>query len=122
MTSSHPPLRSYGRLKSRPIKPRQAALMETLLPALLSLHHEQDLPLVRLFEATCLAPARLLGLPCGRLARGAPADLVLVDIGAPVSIDAETLLSKSKNSPFDGRRLQGKVLRTLVGGRAVHSA
>ena len=67
-------------------------------------------------------PAALLGLDAGRIAVGAPADLVLCDIGAPVLIDAAKLLSKSKNSPFDGRRLQGRVLRTVVAGRTVHPA
>ncbi len=69
-----------------------------------------------------LAPANLLNLGCGRIAQGAPADLVLCDIDAPVVIDADQLVSKSKNSPFDGRRLQGRVLRTLVGGRTVFEA
>jgi len=61
-----------------------------------------------------IAPARMIGLPAGRLAAGTPADLVLCDINAPVVIDADKLLSKSKNSPFDGRSLQGRVLLTLV--------
>ncbi len=69
-----------------------------------------------------LAPANLLNLKAGRLAQGAPADLVLCDIAAPVVIDADKLVSKSKNSPFDGRRLQGRVLRTLVEGRTVFQA
>ena len=60
-----------------------------------------------------------LALPAGRLAKGAPADLVLCDLNAPLLIDADKLVSKSKNSPFDGRRLQGKVLRTVVDGRTV---
>ena len=67
-------------------------------------------------------PAGLLGLEAGVLAGGAPADLMLFDPGAPVVIDADALKSKSKNSPFDGRRLQGKVLLTVVGGRIVHDA
>jgi dihydroorotase len=54
------------------------------------------------------------------LAVGAPADLILFDPGAPVVVEADALKSKSKNSPFDGRRLQGKVLLTVVGGRIVH--
>ena len=58
--------------------------------------------------------------PSGVLAAGAPADLILFDAGAPVVVDANALKSKSKNSPFDGRRLQGKVLLTVVGGRIVH--
>ena len=94
--------------------------LETLLPALLSLHHEAGLSLLDLLRAVTLAPAQLLGLRSGRIALGAPADLVLADIGAPVVIDADQLLSKSKNSPFDGRRLQGQVLMTMVDGRIVH--
>ncbi|MBV8592727.1 MAG: dihydroorotase [Caulobacteraceae bacterium] len=94
--------------------------LETLLPALLTLHHEGRAPLVRLIEAATLAPARAIGLDCGRLAEGAPADLLLADIGAPRLIDAAALISKSKNSAFDGRRLQGEVLMTLVDGRVVY--
>jgi dihydroorotase len=96
--------------------------LETLLPALLTLHHEGRAPLVDLLAAVTLKPARLLSLDAGRLATGAPADLVLCDIGAPVRIDADKLISKSKNSPFDGRSLQGKVLLTLVDGRVVFDA
>lgn len=96
--------------------------LQTLLPALLTLHHEGRMPLAELIRTVTLAPAQLIGLSAGRLAAGAPADLVLCDIDAPVVIDADKLLSKSKNSPFDGRRLQGKVLLTLVDGRIVHRA
>jgi dihydroorotase len=96
--------------------------LETFLPALLSLHHEAGLELLDLFRAVTLAPAQLIGLRAGRLTPGAPADLVLVDIDAPVLIDAAQLMSKSKNSPFDGRRLQGRVLMTMVDGRVVHQA
>ena len=96
--------------------------LETLLPALLSLHHEDRAPLIDLIATVTLKPARLLGLDAGRLARGAPADLALCDIGAPIRVDADRLISKSKNSPFDGRSLQGKVLLTVVDGRIVHDA
>lgn len=94
--------------------------LETLLPALLSLHHDGRLPLVDLMRTVTLAPAQFLGLPTGRLASGAPADLVLCDLTAPVIIDADKLVSKSKNSPFDGRRLQGQVVMTVCGGQIVH--
>jgi dihydroorotase len=96
--------------------------LETLLPALLAFHHERRIPLIDLIRAVTVAPADLLGLPAGRLAKGAPADLVLCDLAAPIIVDADKLVSKSKNSPFDGRRLQGKVLRTLVDGRTVYRA
>lgn len=93
--------------------------LQTLLPALLTFHHEGLIDLMTLIRAVTVAPADLLGLPAGRLAKGAPADLVLCDLDAPLIIDADKLVSKSKNSPFDGRRLQGKVLRTVVDGRTV---
>ena len=96
--------------------------LETLLAALLILHHERQVPLPQLLRPVTTAPADLLGLRAGRLARGAPADLVLFDLDAPVVIDADALISKSKNSPFDGRRLQGKVLRTVAEGRTIYEA
>jgi dihydroorotase len=96
--------------------------LETLLPALLAFHHDGSVPLIDLIRAVTLTPASLLGLRAGRLAPGAPADLVLCDIGAPIIVDADRLRSKSKNSAFDGRRLQGQVLMTLVDGRVVYRA
>ena len=96
--------------------------MQTLLPALLTFHHEGRIPLIDLIRTVTSAPADLLGLESGRLGQGVPADLVLCDINAPLIIDADKLISKSKNSPFDGRRLQGKVLRTVVDGRTVFGA
>jgi len=94
--------------------------LETLLAALLALHHDERAPLVDLIASVTLKPAKLLGLNAGRLSKGAPADLVLCDIGAPVLIDADKLISKSKNSPFDGRRLQGQVKMTMVAGRTIY--
>jgi dihydroorotase len=96
--------------------------LETLLPALLTLAHEDRVSLVDLIRSVTLKPAQLLGLDAGRLSPGSVADLVLCDIGAPVIIDADQLISKSQNSPFDGRRLQGKVLLTMVAGRVAHRA
>ena len=93
--------------------------LETLLSALVTLHHAEGLTLADLLAKVTVAPANLMGLKAGRLAQGAPADLVLFDPDAPVVIDADKLISKSKNSPFDGRRLQGRVLRTVVEGRTV---
>jgi len=94
--------------------------LETLLPASLRLFHAGALDLPALFRALSLNPARRLGLPQGRLAEGAPADLVLFDPDAPFVLDRFTLRSKSKNTPFDGARLEGKVLSTWVGGIRVH--
>lgn len=96
--------------------------LQTLLPAALRLVHAGHLDLAQLFRALSLNPARRLGLPQGRLAEGAPADLVLFDPDAPFVLDRFTLLSKSKNTPFDGARMEGKVLATWVGGTRVFAA
>jgi dihydroorotase len=93
--------------------------LETLLPAAMQLHHA-GVTLPALWRALSLNPARLLGLPAGRIAAGAPADLVLFDADAPFVLDRATLRSKSKNTPYDLRRMQGKVLRCWVGGREVY--
>jgi len=97
-----------------------ATALETLLPGILSLHHNGGAPLLPLLKAVTQRPAELLGLPQGRLAKGAPADLILVDLGKPYRLDSEKLLSKSKNSPFDEKLLQGMVQRTFVGGKTVY--
>lgn len=97
-----------------------AVALETLLPAALRLVHAGALDLPRLFRALSRNPARRLGLPGGRLAEGAPADLVLFDPDAPFVLDRFQLRSKSKNTPFDGARLQGKVMATFVGGTRVY--
>ncbi len=93
--------------------------LETLLPAALRLYHAGQIDLPHLFRALSLNPARRLGLPQGRMAEGAPADLVLFNPDTPFVLDRFTLKSKSKNTPFDGARMEGKVLATFVGGRQV---
>ncbi len=97
-----------------------AVALETLLPAALRLYHAGDLTLPALFRALSLNPANRLGLECGRLAVGAPADLVLFDPDAPFVMNRFSLQSKSKNTPYDGQRMQGKVLKTFVAGNMVH--
>lgn len=96
--------------------------LETMLPVLLRLYHSGELELPTLFRALSLNPAKRLGLPAGRLAQGAPADLVLFDADKPFVLDRFKLKSKSKNTPFDSARLQGKVLGTWVSGNRVFKA
>ena len=93
--------------------------LETLLPALLSIALREEIPLAVALKPVTSGPADLLGLPQGRLAKGAPADLVLFDPAAPWACDRDDLSSRSKNSPFDGRKLEGRVLRTWVNGATV---
>jgi len=94
--------------------------LETLLPVTLEMVHNKHLSLVQALRLVTSAPADLLGLEAGRLKKGAPADLVLLDPEKPWKFEADRSLSKSKNSPFDGRLLQGRVLRTVVDARTVH--
>jgi dihydroorotase len=93
--------------------------LETLLPAALRLYHAGQLDMPTLFRALSLNPAKRLGLPQGRLSVGAPADLVLFDPYAPYLLDRTKLRSKSKNTPFDGCRMEGKVIATYVAGENV---
>ncbi|THD85867.1 dihydroorotase [Aliigemmobacter aestuarii] len=96
-----------------------AVALETFLPAAMALYHAGAMDLPGLWRAMALNPARRLGLPQGRLAIGAPADLVLFDPDAPFVLDRSSLRSKSKNTPFDGRRMEGKVWATFVAGEQV---
>lgn len=120
ITSAHSPAPAEDkRLPFADAQPGAVGL-ETLLPAALSLHHEHGLELIEVLRPLTFGPAALLGLDRGSVHEGAPADLVLFDPGAPRSIDASQLVSRSRNSPFDGRLLQGRVRMTLVDGRIVY--
>lgn len=96
--------------------------LETLLPGALTLHHKGDVALNTLIRAMTQRPAELLKLPQGRLAKGAPADVIVADLGAPFRLDSDKLKSKSKNSPFDEKLLQGAVKRTFIAGKQVFGA
>jgi dihydroorotase len=93
--------------------------LETLLPAAIRLTHSGDLSLPELWRALSLNPAKRLGLDTGRLSVGAPADLVMFDPDAPFIMDRFKLRSKSKNTPYDEARMQGRVRATFVAGRQV---
>jgi dihydroorotase len=96
--------------------------LETLLPLSLTLHHKGEMTLLDLLARLTIAPARILGLPLGRLQRGAAADLVLFDLDRPWIVDADKFRSKSKNTPFEEWPVQGQVLRTAVAGRTLFAA
>ena len=93
--------------------------LETLLPAAMRLYHAGAIDLPTLWRALSLNPAKRLGLASGRLAAHAPADLVLFDPNAPFIMNRFKLHSKSKNTPFDEARMQGKVLGTWVDGQRI---
>lgn len=93
--------------------------LETMLALGLQLHMSQGVPLLTVLACMTCNPARLLGLDCGVLEPGRPADLVIFDPEAPWVVDSKKFRSKSKNSPFDERPLQGHAVRTVVDGRTV---
>jgi len=96
--------------------------LETMLSAALRLVHNGDMSLPRLMQALALRPSDIIGLPQGRLLKGAPADLILFDPDEPFVLDPEKLHSRCKNTPFDGSRLQGRVHMTMVGGGNVQES
>jgi dihydroorotase len=93
--------------------------LETMFSAAMSLHHDNDVPLSRLVDALSVAPARILGLECGRLSPGAPADFALADLNRSWKVEDAKLRSRSKNSPFEHRTLEGSIVETVVAGKTV---
>lgn len=95
--------------------------LETALPLALRLVREHGVAVDRIIDAMTARPARLLGLPGGSLAVGAPADLTIIDPDRRWEVDVEALCSKSRNTPFGGWAMQGAAVKTMVGGKVVWS-
>jgi dihydroorotase len=93
--------------------------LETLLPLSLELYHNRHMSLIEVLRRLTSGPAGVLGLDAGRLRVGGPADLVVFNPDAPWRIKTDEFRSKSKNAPFDGRPVQGRVERTIVDGRTI---
>jgi dihydroorotase len=95
--------------------------LETELGLFLDLlvHKHRKIDIVRLIEMYTLEPAKLLGLEAGTLSVGAPADLTLIDPNLKWTVKIDKFESASRNSPFDGRKLKGRAVRTIVGGKTV---
>jgi dihydroorotase len=119
IVSSHDP--QDADVKRRPFAEAAdgAVGLETLLAAALRLYHSGEVALPTLLRPLTISPAKLFGLPGGRLQKGAPADIILVDLDEPWVVNKDLLRSRSKNSPFDEAKMQGRVLRTLVDGETV---
>lgn len=120
IVSSHDP--QDADVKRRPFAEAAdgAVGLETLLAAALRLVHNDQLSLIQLLKAMTINPAKLLGLASGRLQKGAVADIIQIDLGRPWVVNKDLLNSRSKNTPFDEARLQGRVIRTWVAGEQVH--
>jgi dihydroorotase len=96
--------------------------LETAVPLILDrLVRKRIISLPRFVELFSTNPARLLRLPNkGRIAAGADADLTVLDLGKDVTIDKNGFESKGRNTPFDGWKLKGQAVMTIVGGRIVY--
>jgi dihydroorotase len=121
IVSAHDPQDADGKRRPFAEAADGAIGVETLLSAALRLYHDGSVDLATLLRAMTANPASLLGLPSGRLAKRAPADLVLIDLDTPFVVNPEHLRTRSKNTPFDEARLQGRALMTLVAGRPVYN-
>ena len=75
--------------------------------------------LSRMVELLSTGPARTLGIPGGTLEVGSAADLTLLDLNGTTTVEPETLQSKSRNTPFGGFELHGRVAGTILGGRPI---
>ncbi len=95
--------------------------METSLAATLTAL-QGKMSLSEILEKMSVNPARILGIPGGTLREGANADVVLFDPEKEWVVDPEKLHGKSKNTPFKGRKLKGKVVLTIFRGRVVYDA
>jgi dihydroorotase len=94
--------------------------VETALSALMVLVDAKALTMARAVELLTAGPASVLDLPGGTLAPGSPADVAIFDPAEDWHVGPESLNSKSKNSPFMGWKMKGKVRYTLVAGKVVH--
>jgi dihydroorotase len=95
--------------------------LETCVPLVFDrLVHAGRIGVSRAVELLSTSPARVFRIPGGSLADGAVADITILAPDVPVTIRAAALRSKSKNTPFDGWRLKGAVVATIVGGRIVY--
>ncbi|MGN7291520.1 dihydroorotase [Rhizobium sp. SAFR-030] len=95
--------------------------LETMLAAALRLHHADRVPLMRLIHAMSTRPAQIFGLDAGTLAPGANADITLIDLDEPWLVSEDTIVSRSKNTPFEDARFSGRAVSTYVSGRLVHN-
>ncbi|MCW5720592.1 MAG: dihydroorotase [Devosia sp.] len=117
--SDHDPQDSEGKRQPFAEATDGAIGLETLLAAALRLVHSEEVPLLTILKALTSRPADILGLDSGRIARGAPADLILVDLDYPWQVSETELKSRSRNTSFENARLAGKVMRTIVAGETV---
>ena len=97
-----------------------ASGIETLLPLALELFHNKSVDLKKLIASITSNPAKILGINKGSLDKGNDADLCVFDINKPWIVDKDKLKSKSKNTPIENKKLQGKILKTFLKGELAY--
>lgn len=94
--------------------------LETLLNVSLEMYHNGSMDLLTILSKMTSNPAKIMDLKSGVLKKGAPADLCIFDLNVPYRIDPEKMVSVTKNTCFDGKPVQGRVMRTVVSGESVY--
>ncbi|GFR08583.1 dihydroorotase [Trichonephila clavata] len=95
--------------------------LETMLPLSLELYHSGQMGLLDVLAKLTYKPADIIHVSRGRIQKNLAADLILVDLNHEWEIKTDNFASKSKNSPFDGRKVKGHVVRTVVSGKTIYS-
>ncbi len=121
LASDHAPHCSYEKEVEFDLAPFGILGLETELGLFLDIlvHQTKSIGLPRLIEMLTVEPARLLGLDRGTLSVGAPADVTLINPDLEWIVDKEQSFSRSRNTPFHGREIKGRAVRTIVGGKTV---
>jgi dihydroorotase len=121
ISTDHAPHHADEKLQEFDRAPFGIVGLETCVPLVLDrLVHTGRIPLSRAIELLAVNPARILRRPGGSLAEGQIADITVLAPDVSITVTAARLLSKSKNTPFDGWTLKGAAAATIVGGRTVH--
>lgn len=120
--SDHQPHEADAKINPFPLTEPGISALETLLPLTLALVHDGLLGPLQAVERLSYGPAKVAGIRAGRIEVGAPADLALVDAQAEWIVRSERLFSAGRNTPFAGRRMRGRVVRTFHGGLEVFTA
>ncbi|SIT70110.1 dihydroorotase [Ectothiorhodosinus mongolicus] len=120
--SDHQPHNLDAKLAPFPATEPGISALETLLPLTLRLVEEGVMPLLDAIQRVTSGAASVLNLPCGSLAAGQAADIVLFDPHAVYAPDIENWVSAGRNSPFFGWEFNGRVTHTMVHGQIIYEA
>jgi dihydroorotase len=118
IVTDHSPHAPEKKMRELDQAPNGIIGLETLLPVcVLALVTPRRLTWPQLLATVTIKPARILGINRGTLKAGAPADVTIIDPAAEWTIDAQQFRSKSRNSPFDGRKVRGRAVAVVIGGQ-----